>query len=200
MKLLSNFDTTYHLKVFEKAKKEYGKDNVLLVQRDKIYFILNVVLPLLGFFLLFLIFLVIALVWDWGGTGNKIKWALFVIVFVPSFLIVAGRALKKYIDYKLDFALITPYQVSFYNQQGIFSRNLRTLDVDKIKTITVEKKGFLRSLFNFGSIVFLAEGDMEGRGSGMLNYINAPERLKEKIKDIIRIYDQTEGQWTNHSE
>ncbi len=195
MKLFSNFDTTYHIKVFDKAKKEYGKDRVLMVQRDKIYFVLNVLLPLLSFLILFLIFLIIAIVWDWGGIGNKVKWILFVIVFVPGFLIVGGRALKKFIDYKLDFALITPYQVSFYNQQGIFSRQLRTLDVDKIKTITVEKAGFLRSLFNFGSIVFLSEWDMDGRGSGMLNYIHAPERLKEKIKDIIRIYDQTEGQW-----
>ncbi len=197
MKLFSNFDTTYHIKVFNKAKKEYWKDKVLMVQRDKIYFVLNVLMPLLSFFILFLLFLIIALVWDWGGIGNKIKWALFWIVFGPGFLIVAWRALRKYIDYKLDFALITPYQVSFYNQQGIFSRQLRTLDVDKIKTITVEKAGLLRSLFNFWSIVFLSEGDMDGRWSWMLNYIHAPEKLKEKIKDIIRIYDQTEGQWAN---
>ncbi len=60
-----------------------------MVQRDKIYFVLNVLMPLLSFFILFLLFLIIALVWDWGGIGNKIKWALFWIVFGPGFLIVA---------------------------------------------------------------------------------------------------------------
>jgi len=194
MKLFSNFDTEYHIKTYNKFVKEYGKDKVILVQRDKIYLILNVILPWVLFLLFFLIFLVIALVWDWGEFGNKIKRALFWITFLISAGVLGARFLKKYIDYRLDFAIITPHQVSFYNQQGLFSRNLRTLDVDKIKTITVEKQGFLRSLFNFGSIVFLAEGDMDWRGSGMLNYIHAPERLKDKIKKIIQIYEKSENE------
>jgi uncharacterized membrane protein YdbT with pleckstrin-like domain len=69
------------------------------------------------------------------------------------------KLLKRFIDYKMDFAIITPKEIVSYNQTGIFSRSSRSLDVDKIKTISVDKKGLLRSIFNFGSIIFLSEGD-----------------------------------------
>jgi hypothetical protein len=40
----------------------------------------------------------------------------------------------------MDFAVITPKQIIAYNQIGIFSRESRSLDVEKIKTISVDKK------------------------------------------------------------
>jgi uncharacterized membrane protein YdbT with pleckstrin-like domain len=49
------------------------------------------------------------------------------------------KILKKIIDYYMDFAIVTPEHIVAYNQKGIFSRESRSIDVDKIKTITVNK-------------------------------------------------------------
>jgi uncharacterized membrane protein YdbT with pleckstrin-like domain len=68
------------------------------------------------------------------------------IVFVLYLLIVAWA---KYFNYILDYTLVTPTYVSSYNQNGIFSREIRTLEPSKIKTIDFTSKGLINSIFNF---------------------------------------------------
>jgi hypothetical protein len=48
----------------------------------------------------------------------------------------------------MDFALVTPKSLIMFNQTGIFKRDMATVDVDKIKTISVRKRYFLYSVFN----------------------------------------------------
>jgi hypothetical protein len=40
----------------------------------------------------------------------------------------------------MDFCLVTPIDITFYNQSGVFSRNSRSLDTAKLKTITASKE------------------------------------------------------------
>ncbi|HCY21573.1 TPA: hypothetical protein DIC40_07170 [Patescibacteria group bacterium] len=54
----------------------------------------------------------------------------------------------KWIDYKLDFIVITPDFLIMYDQAGIFNKKVITLNEKSIKTISIERKGFLYSIFN----------------------------------------------------
>jgi len=67
------------------------------------------------------------------------------------------RVGKVYIDYVLDFTLITPEEAISYNQTGILNRRVKTMQTEKIKTVSVQKSGLLFSLFDNGDIIIFAE-------------------------------------------
>ncbi|USN55297.1 MAG: hypothetical protein H6765_01510 [Candidatus Peribacteria bacterium] len=67
------------------------------------------------------------------------------------------RILFAVLDYYLDFSIITPTQITNYNQTGFFGKSTRSLDLAKIKSVRVDQQGIMRSLWNYGSIVFLSE-------------------------------------------
>jgi hypothetical protein len=89
-------------------------------------------------------------------------------------------------DFYLDFTIITPRFIMEYDQMGIFSRVARSLDVKKIKAIKVDKKGFLKSVFNYGNIFFYGEGDEAIPDIG-LYYIYDPLTLRDRISRLIHI-------------
>lgn len=47
----------------------------------------------------------------------------------------------------------------------------------------------MSSIFNYGSIVFLAEGDVEN-GEIMLRFISKPIRLRDNIYRVIELHDK----------
>jgi len=67
------------------------------------------------------------------------------------------RVGKVYLDYILDFTIVTPEELISYNQTGILKRRIRTLQTEKIKTATVDKAGFWFSVFDIGNLEFFAE-------------------------------------------
>ena len=91
---------------------------------------------------------------------------------------------QKYIDYKMDFLIVTPKEIIKYDQKGVLSRKGESISADKIKTITIRKEGFLASFFDIGSLVFLAEGDNE-QGDISFDDIDAVDTVSKKIKHII---------------
>jgi uncharacterized membrane protein YdbT with pleckstrin-like domain len=98
----------------------------------------------------------------------------------------------KIIDYYMDFTIVTHKQILSYDQSGIFKRNSRSLDLTKIKSVNIEKDGFMRSLFNFGTIVFfsewdnLASHDENMLGNIRLNYVKYPRKIRENIIDVVK--------------
>ena len=81
----------------------------------------------------------------------------FVIAFVLFDLVWLFPIIGKYMDYKLDFIIVTPDVLIMYDQGGIFKRNIISTNEKSIKTISVKKSGLLYSIFNNGDIIFLTE-------------------------------------------
>ena len=48
------------------------------------------------------------------------------------------------------------------------------------------KEGVIRSIFNYGTIVFFAEWD-ENHGDIKLNYISDPNKLSKRLQEIIDV-------------
>lgn len=95
--------------------------------------------------------------------------------------ILPYNILKNYIDYKMDYCVVTPEDVILAEQTGIFKRQLRTLDTSKIKSISVYKKELLLSIFNNGNMVFMSDGDDNNMGEITVKYIYNPEQRKKEI-------------------
>lgn len=92
--------------------------------------------------------------------------------------------LKHYIDYKMDYCIITPEEIILTEQSWIFNRWIRTLDTAKIKSVSIQKKSIIHSLFNNGEIVFMSDGD-EKLWEIVLEYIHNPEGQKSTLQNII---------------
>jgi len=92
----------------------------------------------------------------------------------------------KYIDYKMDFIIVTPESLMLYSQHGIFKRDTTTLNVVNIKTISIQKDKFLYSVFNNGDIVILSESDIP-YGEVTLRWIPRPEKRRNQMVKVIGI-------------
>lgn len=179
MKLFSNFDTQIKRKTIDSAVQQYWEQYVLCFDKSKLYWFVKVFFPLLQLLVLDgLVFRLFYYIFDYQY--------LFLIAFVillitsPFYFYLLG----KYIDYKMDFVVITPDSLIEYNQTGIFNKKVVTINEKSIKTITVERRGALYSIFNNGNLIFLSEGD-ETRGDITFHYLADPETLRDQAAKIM---------------
>jgi len=112
---------------------------------------------------------------------------LLQIILNISFIYLLLKVLKKIIDFEMDFTIITPKNITFYNQSWLLKRESKTIDIEKIKSISVHKKWLIRSLFNFWEIRILTEWDESWQWELILKYIPSPEKVKEEIFRIIEL-------------
>jgi hypothetical protein len=87
----------------------------------------------------------------------------------------------------MDFLIITPKEVIKYDQEGVFSRAVEKINANKVKSVSIRKDGFIDSLFDIGTIVFLAEaGDLSGDGDIKMDYIKATE-VERKVRHVLKM-------------
>ncbi len=185
MKFLSNFDTALEAQIVKNYIELYGKENVLAIHRAKIFWMFHCVFPTIAILgLLISIWLIVW--WDSGdSTFDVLKSLLGFVLGAVIIFVWGGKVLKRYLDYKMDFCVVTPQEIVSYNQTGILNRNSRTIDADKIKTVSADGSGMIKSLFNYGDITFLSEGDQSGGGDIRLNFVADVNGTKNRVRDLI---------------
>jgi len=186
MKIFSTFDTNFKKEIFKREQELFWKDKVMLVTHGRFFYYFSVVLPAI-ISLVFAVVYWVLLIYlaDFFHSVGWFYWTMGFIFFVIIFLPIWLGIFKKYIDYILDFIVVTPDKLIYYNQEGIFSRRWRTIDAEKIKTITVNKSGIIRSIFNFWNIVILTEGDEQWQWEINFKFVDDPDNVKFKISEII---------------
>lgn len=185
MKILNNFDTDLEKETVSKYIEMYGEENILVIHRAKIFWVIRCLLP----FLLWISLLVGIIIFWLRETNDdiwqNIKGILAIIIFFAIFVMGWG-ILKKYLDYKMDFCIVTPNEVAMYNQSWLFRRNTRIIDADKIKTVSTDTAGFFKSVFNFWNLIFLSEWDPSTDSWDIsLNFVHAVNDTKNKVRDLI---------------
>lgn len=187
VKLFSNFDTKAPTKNYAEAVQTYGFDKVIFVRRHKLYLRLYSILPALiwvGFFLLWLIPFLLQ-----TDREEKVIFIILQIVAMVIAFVILFYALGKYLNYTLDYIIITPDYVAEYNQSWLLKRKTITIEISKIKTINFSSWWLLRSLFNFWRVDILLEWDEWGRWDLTIEYVYNPEDLKWKILEMMDLRD-----------
>lgn len=184
MKIFSNFDTNRKQEALAEAQEKYWIENILVLRKSKLFLFSKVVLPILGHTLLFIAlqFPIYFALEDFGW----IKHAASILLFVVYLVLISPYS-KYYIDYVMDFSIITPDSLTRYNQTWILQRDIKTSNVRNIKTISIQKQTFRYNLFDNWDLIFLSEGDKADQGEITLHYIPDPESMKKQIMKIIRI-------------
>jgi uncharacterized membrane protein YdbT with pleckstrin-like domain len=196
MKIFSNFDTTLDDELYNKEVEKFGEDKVMVIRRDSIYVWFKIIMP--GVFFMIALISMTAFerkLQQISDMSPIITGAGIVIIFI-SIMIRWRYTIRKLIDYYMDFAVISPAQIVSYQQDGLFRRSSISLDVDNIRSINEEKNGIIKSVFNYGTVVFggrpweytLEHIDPdEAIDTTMikLNYISYPRKLRDRILLII---------------
>lgn len=192
MKIFSNFDTNLSTQLCEEAREKYGEDGFFFVRRDPIYPILKVYIPILIRFLVCGILLMLYYIWWMDGSAwSDILWILIWTIVISRAIYLFYFATDKLVDFYMDYAIITSKQITMYDQDGILRRVTNALDTSKIKTINIDMDWLLCSIFNYGSIVILAEGDRL-QGDIKLNYIGNPVHFRDRLLALVDLGDKQE--------
>ncbi len=183
MKIFSSFDTKLRQRTFKEHQNQYGVDKVVLLNKSWLFLFEKVFPKLLWSIIIMIVTIVVSNRIFWA---SQTKYTLYIIIGVVFVLLTfAWPVIKHFIDYYMDFALVTPKSLIMFNQTGIFKRDMATVDVDKIKTISVRKRYFLYSVFNNWDLIFLSEWDSDNFWEITLYFIPRPEEKKEMISNII---------------
>ncbi len=199
MKFLSNFDTENSHRLYQEAIAQHGQGNVIYVRRFFIFIAMRVILPMTFWVLFVAFFLYIAyfvLEDSWGTLITLIRRIIRSAIWL-TWIYMISRSIKIIIDYYMDFTIITPIDITSYNQSMLFRRTVRTLDISKMKSVRVEQVWLLKSIFNYWSIVFFAEGDQSGEMWDItLHFITNPNKLREAIENLVQwhMYIQSTAQ------
>lgn len=189
MKILSNFNTDLADELYHKAVDKFSSEKVMIVRRDPIYLWLKVAVPsslrIIG--VLVLLYIELQMINEWVLSGIMITIATLVIIIL--WLIGIRSITGKLIDYYMDFTLVTPKEILSYDQCGILKRSSISLDINNVRSVNEEKDGLLKSIFNYGTIIFFSEWDNNPdsqKWTIKLNYITCPRKLRDKIIHIIK--------------
>ncbi|KKU79231.1 MAG: hypothetical protein UY04_C0014G0021 [Parcubacteria group bacterium GW2011_GWA2_47_7] len=108
-------------------------------------------------------------------------------VYVGSFflfawlLIVWMMGWNMWTDYYLDVLIITDKRIFDIDQKGLFRRTSSSFRIDKIQNVTVDQKGIIQTLLDFGTIRLETAGERE---DFIASYIASPYEIKKFINNF----------------
>lgn len=182
MKILSNFDTTLPEKLEKEYEGMFGEDKVLVIRKSRLFFYQYLGGPffLFGILLIGGMYSLYVVLESVLFEAELFFWAIILMYVLALLAKVSGRR----VQYKMDFLVVTPKEVIKYDQEWVFSRHTEKIHADKVKSISIEKHGFVQSLLDIGEIHFLAEGDSED-GDIAMDYIDALTGTEKKIRHVL---------------
>lgn len=115
------------------------------------------------------------------SAGGITVTAINALIFFTQMGLMWGFV-KKVIQLEMDFTIVVPGKVWFFNQSGLLADS-KVIDADKVKSVTGSIGSFLGSFFGYGNLSILTEGDALGVID--LQYIGNPEKTASRIDVLL---------------
>jgi len=116
---------------------------------------------------------------------SNLSLSISLVVLNVLFLFLIVKIIYRFIDFEMDFIIVTKDEIESFDQAGIFRRKIVSMDLTKFRSITTEKKGLIRSIFNCWSLIILSEWDSSHNWEIRFNYIHRLWALKEAVLQLI---------------
>lgn len=161
-----------HQKGYEKIVKVVRRDKIVLIGSLTFYLMLFFA-PVILYFLFqnYLPMILAHLIW------RPVLFLVVSIYFFSCWMFL----FNAFLDYYLDFWIITNDRLLNIEQQGVFARTVSELDLYKIQDATSEMKGVLASLFGFGTVHIQTAGETK---RFELKQIPNPHETRKLIMDM----------------
>ena len=104
--------------------------------------------------------------------------------------------LSAMINQEMDFKVIVPGQILFYNQLWVFGDS-QSMNAEKIKTINSKHAGFFWSFINYGNIIVLTEWDQWANGQMDMDYVGDPIGTVKEIQKVLEKDFSSMEKWVN---
>lgn len=101
--------------------------------------------------------------------------------FASWILIIWMIGWKMWTTYYLDVLIVTNKRIFDINQKNFFNRESGSFRIDRIQNITVDQKGIIQTLLNFGTVHIETAGENE---EFIAAYIADPYTIKKFINEL----------------
>lgn len=187
MSIISTFDPHFQKKILRESIDKYWEDKVIIIRKSRFFLWTKVLIPFL-FWTSILILLFIFFI-----KNINVDWFLWLLIILSTILwfIPNAEILWYYLDYKMDFIIVNPRSFIRYDQDWFFKRVSKTIDLKKIRSISVRKTWFWNSIFNNGSLVVLSEwweteqDEALKAGEIIFRFLYNPELYNQKINNLL---------------
>ena len=195
MGIISTFDPRFKKQLLEKSKEEFWEWNVVYIKKSHLFLCVKVLLPFILWFSVLVTLITCAILyipWMW------LKITTCVIV-IWAFAAPGYKILKYFLDYEMDFAVVTPKSFLRYNQTWFFKRSSKAIDMKHIRSVYVRKAWFFNSIFNNWHIIVLTEWsawnpkeDWNNPWEVEFRYVYNPEYYSNRIQKLLESINEEE--------
>ena len=192
MSIISTFDPKFKKQLLDKSIEEFGEWNVVFIRKSHFFLCVKVLLPFILRFSVLVTLITCSILyvpWTW------LKITLCAII-LWVFAVPWYKLLKYFLDYEMDFAVVTPKTFLRYNQTWFFKRSSKAIDMNHVRSVYVRKAWFLNSIFNNWSIVVLTEWstttvqeDWNNPWEVEFRYVYHPEYYSQRIQKLLADID-----------
>lgn len=112
---------------------------------------------------------------------------LFFAILAGWLLCMWIAAFMVWTEYYLDLWLITDQKLISVDQKGIFSREISTVQLNKVQDVTVEVHGFMATFLRYGNVKIQTAGEER---EFIIYNVADPSRIEMVINRAIEEYDR----------
>lgn len=116
--------------------------------------------------------------------------SLFVFLIATWSLLIWMKLASIWTDYYLDMWIVTNRRIVDIEQKGFFNREVSTLPIERIQDVTIEVKGVVATVLNFGNIHVQTAGESR---EFSIRGIPDPRNTKEIILKQHELTSNEEG-------
>ncbi len=116
---------------------------------------------------------------------NSLARAIIVCVISIMFLFTILYAFTSWLIKYLDILILTSKHLVIVRQNGIFSRDVSTLDLATIQDVATSQHGVIQTMFNFGKVIVQTAGEMP---NFVYNNVGNPNDIQDAIMDAKELY------------
>jgi hypothetical protein len=183
MKLWHALDTKLFQKTYLEYCKTYWVSNIYASRKSKMYLWIYVIPWFI--FMSFLTTFIIWIVIQWFDKTTSLQMmVLFIIIWIIITILLDVNLIRRYINYRCDFTIVTPTDILNYDQLGIFTRNIRSIPKSKISSIATLREWFMHNIFNTGTLSILMLWWSED-WTIKIKFVHKPDKTREIIMSII---------------
>jgi len=187
MWILSTFNPWFQKKVLKENLQLYGEDKVIQIKKSRFFLWTKILIP-------FSFWTILVVAWVIFSLSKihviRFLWSM-IILMIFLWFIPFTKVVTYYLDYKMDFIIVTPRSFLRYDQDWFFKTVSKTIDLKKIRSISVRKSWLFSSIFNDWTLVILSEWWESEKEEDMraweitFNNLYNPELYNERINDLL---------------
>lgn len=113
---------------------------------------------------------------------NQIIYAISTMIGGLYYLFIFAITFSSYLDYELDFWVVTNYRIIANEQKGLFNRAFAEHLIERIQDVSSIQKGFLPTILNYGDVEIQTAG-MDDKFT--FNDVANPEQKVSTINQLL---------------